>query len=118
MEMKVSVTLNPTEDREKVVKAVKNLFPEVQLQGDELLEGPVQSLKKFRELLERRRVRNTFESILMKNYCNGSTYLLLNKQAAFTGKPNIFAGQELGPIKLEIICGEDEIHEIVWGSDE
>lgn len=117
MEITVSVTLNPTEDKEKVIKAVKNIFPDAQLHGEEVLEGSVQDLKKFQELLERRRVRNTFESILIRNYFNGSTYVLLNKQAAFMGKPNIFVGQELGPIKLEIFCDEKEIHSIIWGSE-
>ncbi|MCD6414068.1 MAG: hypothetical protein J7L23_00375 [Candidatus Diapherotrites archaeon] len=115
MEVKVAVTLNPTESRDKVSKAVEMLFPGVKLSGDELLEGEIQDITRFRELLAQRKVRNTFESILAKNYCAGSTYLLLNKQAAFMGKPNVFAGQELGPIKLEISCKEGEIHKIIWG---
>ena len=110
----VSVGLHPTEDKEKVVKAVQNLFPGTSLEGKELLNGPVTDLTTFQELLEKRKIRNTFESLLERNYCVGKTYLLLNKQAAFMGTPNIYAHQELGPIKFELECKEEELHEALW----
>jgi predicted RNA binding protein with dsRBD fold (UPF0201 family) len=112
----VSVGVHPTEDRGKVVEAVERLFPGAALGGGELLSGEVNDLSRFRELVEQRRIRNALESILNKNYCAGSTYIMLNKQAAFMGKPNAYAGQELGPIKLELECEEREIHEAIWGN--
>jgi predicted RNA binding protein with dsRBD fold (UPF0201 family) len=115
MKVYASVGVHPTENREKVIEAVQNLFPGTILEGEEHLKGTVPDLKRFRELVEQRKIRNTLESILEKNYCAGCTYLLLNKQAAFVGKPNVYAGQELGPVKLELECEKEKIHELLWG---
>lgn len=114
----VSIGLHPTENRQKVTEAAHTLFPETALEGEELLTGEVHDLKEFRELIEKRQIRNTLETILERNHCAGSTYLLLNKQAALAGKPNVYAGQELGPLKLELQCNPEEIHPALWGETE
>lgn len=113
----VCVGVHPTEDPGKVSEAVENLFPGTILEGNGLLQGEVYDLRKFRELIQKRKIRSSLEAVLEKNHCAGSTYLMFDKQAALAGSPNVYSGQEMGAIKLEFKCGENQIHEAIWGNE-
>lgn len=112
-----SVGLHPTENKEKVLQSVHGLFPGTQLKGKEVLMGKIPDLALFRELVQKRKIRPSLEKILEKNFCAGRTYILLNKQAAFMGTPNVYSKQELGAIKLEFECEEKELKSLLGGKE-
>lgn len=114
MKAYISTHIFPTEDEKKILRNLSSIFPEVSFKKEgELLVGETNNLVYFQNLLEKRRIRNTIEEILLKNYRNGRTYLLLNKQIKTV---NVYENHPLGPIKLEIECSKEQIRDIVWKS--
>ena len=120
MRIFVKARLYPTEDVDKVVGAVKALFPGVEVRvGDGEIVGESSDssvLDRFRDVIRSRRVRDTFEEILLRNWSSGLTWMDLNKQDATAGMFNIAEESPLGVIHVEIEIPKDEIHEMVWGS--
>ncbi len=120
MKIVVKTRIYPTEDRDKVISAIETSFPgiSVRVDGDEVIgesEDPV-VLERFREVIRSRRVRDTIEEILLKNWSSGVTWFDINKQDATKGIFNIAESSPLGVIHVEIEVPKEEIHELVWGS--
>ncbi len=107
MRVRISTPLNPTEDPEKVKRAVKNIFPDADLDiaGAELI-GSAKSLEKFKEILAEQRIRDTARDFLSGKIQGNSLKFSISKQAAYMGKIS-FGGVRpaLGEIEVEI---EDE----------
>jgi predicted RNA binding protein with dsRBD fold (UPF0201 family) len=113
LEAKVQVPLKPTEDRDKVLKAVRNLvtferFEELTIDdGEKLILAKIdeKGLEKFRELLVAERIRDAARRIF-KLSLRGDTFVLhLNKQVAFAGHVSFCEERgesPLGAIKLEV----------------
>ena len=102
VEVEIETKVNPTEDSNKVVQAVKNLFPdaEVTIEGD-TLKAKAWDLRKFRDLLRRQRILDTARTELLKGKSNNETTVFLNKQTAYIGKVN-FTDEDaiLSPIRV------------------
>lgn len=100
VEVEIETKVNPTEDPDKVVQAVKNLFPDadISIEG-ETLKAKAWDLRKFRDLLRRQRILDTARTELIKGKINNETRIYLNKQTAYIGKIN-FADEDaiLSPI--------------------
>ncbi len=120
MRILAKARLYPTEDLDKVVGAIKALFPgiEVKVESSEVIgeSSDPSVLDRFRDVIRSRRVRDTFEEILLRNWSAGVTWMDLNKQDATAGMFNIAEESPLGVIHVEIEIPKDEIHEMVWGS--
>ena len=120
MRVFVRTRLYPTEVVEKVVGAVEALFPgiEVKVENGEVIgeSSDASVLDRFRDVIRSRRVRDTFEEILLRNWSAGVTWFDLNKQDATRGMFNIAENGPLGEIHVEIEIPKDKIHEMVWGS--
>ena len=85
----VSVTcpVFPSEDPEKVRRAVTNIFPDIEpISGDGVMNGETESLEHFAEQIRRQRILDTARSVLMKGRRGSKTVISMNKQAAFAGK--------------------------------
>ncbi|MDR0198739.1 MAG: hypothetical protein LBI08_03250 [Methanomassiliicoccaceae archaeon] len=95
----------PSEDPEKVRKAVLNIFPGMELSTDgDAMTGSTASLEHFAMQIRRQRILDTTRSILMKGRRGeGRTVFNMNKQAAFAGKIS-FAEERtiLGTINVTI----------------
>ena len=127
MRLRISASVFPTEDKEKVLRALQNIFPDIDFNeghdnGDtvvlrgELTNPENMAFSQFQELLRHRKIRDSVEALLHRNYADGKTRLELNKQAAFIGRLNIAEKHPLGSIMIEIECEKEQIHEIVWGA--
>jgi predicted RNA binding protein with dsRBD fold (UPF0201 family) len=112
--VRVESSVNPTEDVEKVERALRNLFPSGQIErissGDEVVRLRVQGndlefLGKLRSLIKQERIRSAARSIMYGRTSGNITRIYLNKQAAFSGRVSFCepVGESAhGPISLEI----------------
>ncbi len=115
LEVSIRVEVHPTESREKVESAVRNVLGEVPLtavdRGDTtVLESSLQgveSLSYLRDLLRRTRIRDAARGILTRTAGEGVMSFGLNKQAAYMGRASFYGAGEspLGPIQI-VITGE------------
>jgi predicted RNA binding protein with dsRBD fold (UPF0201 family) len=110
MILEISVPIHDTESESKVKKAVKNLFPLIEVTvSEEGLYGTsndMTSLDRLKELLEVQKIRSTAHTILKRSLSGDSLTFYLNKQAAFMGKVNFSEDCPLDPITVSL-TGED-----------
>ncbi|MCX8185199.1 MAG: RNA-binding domain-containing protein [Sulfolobales archaeon] len=120
--LRVEVEVRPTENLEKVVRAVRNIF-EVEVKEVELSERyklligeskNVESLRKFHAALRQQRILDSARAYIVKNRRGNTLELKLHKQAAYAGYISLVTFDEespLGPIRVLIVS--DRIDEIV-----
>jgi len=121
--MEAKATVNPTEDLEKVIEALSNIFDydDLVIAEDEVtVTGSTSSLFPFKEFLEKRQIRDTARRTLLKGLDNTTKRinLKLSKQAAYAGKINLVDDDlsSLGEIEV-IIETEDPEEFIGWLCD-
>lgn len=114
MIVEVEAEVNPTEDIEKVKKALRNIFPELDCQTRDDKDGILllycKSLKKdllkvLKELLMRERIRNAARSVMFNNISGDSVIFYLNKQVAYANHISFCSPTNespLGPIKIKL----------------
>lgn len=113
--VRIEVEINPTEDSEKVKRAVENIFGQVNFeikpqQRRSLLIAETKGLDgltKLQNLLRRERIRSAARRVLFEGLHGNSIVFYLNKQVAFVGHVSFsepVAESPLGPIKIEIHC--------------
>lgn len=124
VEVLVEAEVRPTEDPERVRKAVENVFPTVQCEvrprgrGAVLTAGArgTEGLAKLRELLRRERIRDAARKVFVAGLAGGSVTFYLDKQVAYVGRLSFSeptAESPLGPIKVQICC-DDPRRLIEW----
>ena len=99
-EITAKTPLNPTEDVDKVVKALSNMFDYDELEiGDNYIQvtGDEDSPLKLKESLEKRKIRNSARKILLKGVHDRVIFFKLNKQTAYSGVVN-FAEDKISPL--------------------
>lgn len=105
-EFTAQTPINPTEDTDKVMKTLSNMFDydEVVMGGDYIsVNGGMDSLLRLKDALEVRRIRNTVRKMLIKGSYDDVIYFKLNKQAAFSGTVNFTESDiPLGEIRVKI----------------
>ena len=115
VDIRVEVEVNPTEDLEKVKRAVENVFGNVEFEVKPERRGSLLIAKahgmdgftKLYNLLRRERIRDAARGVLFDGLSEKSIVFHLNKQVAYVGhlsfsKP--VAESPLGPIKVQIRC--------------
>ncbi len=110
--------VNPTEDLEKVIKSLSNVFDYDELElGEGYVEisGEVSCLQPLKEHLEKSRIRDTARKILLKGTIPEEITFKLSKQAAYVGKVNLVDNElsSLGEIEITITA-EDSEEVIDW----
>ncbi len=125
MEGTVRTAVNPTESREKVVEAVRNVLGDIELEQSErgdlvVLEGRLESIEDLaplRDAFARRRIRDAARSLLTRIAQEGLLSFGLNKQAAYVGHVSFYSSGEspLGPIQVEIKGDVDRIIRYLCG---
>jgi predicted RNA binding protein with dsRBD fold (UPF0201 family) len=109
----VDADIYPTEDPEKVLKAVKVIFPAISfevkwLDSSARIEGSAEGyevLENLKRLLKERRIRTAARSILKSSIQDDALVFYLNKQAAYAGKASFtepFVESPLPPIRVRI----------------
>ena len=110
--------VNPTEDLDKVIKALSNLFEyeELEIGKDKVIVlGGCSSLVPFKEFLEKKRIRDTARKIFLKGAKHNTIRFKLSKQAAYARRINLVEENlsPLGEIEVHIIT-EDPEKTIEW----
>ena len=111
--------MNPTEDLEKVKKAVKNIFGNMEFEVTHEKRGSllvaramgIDGLTKLRDLLQRERIRDAARGVFFERLSKKSLVFYLNKQVAYVGHISFSAPvgeSSLGPIKVQIRCGSPQ----------
>ena len=117
--MRIEVDVNPTEDLEKVKRAVENIFGSMDFEVKPRKRGSLliaqakgrDGLARFYNMLRRERIRDAARGVLFEGLSEKSITFCLNKQVAYAGhisfsKP--IGESPLGPIKVRISCGEPQ----------
>jgi len=103
VEIRLEARCFPTEERDKVVRAILNIFPDAEVSGEEELVGRAASIDNIKELLRKQRIRDAARSVLRRGARDGVTSFRLNKQVAAIGKVSFSSGpQPLGEIAVTI----------------
>ncbi len=113
----IETEVNPTEDIEKVKKAVESVFGNVEFEVKPKERGStlvgkakgLDGLTKLQNLLRRERIRDAARGALFEGLGEKSIIFYLNKQVAYVShisfsKPE--AESPLGPIKVQIQCDD------------
>jgi predicted RNA binding protein with dsRBD fold (UPF0201 family) len=116
--VKVRARVNPTEELEKVIRAISNIFDYEELEiGDGYVEvtGDKNSVLKLKDELKNRKIRDTANKILTKGIENNKISFSLGKQAALVSVPNFVDSQmsALGELDVEIEADNPEVF-IAW----
>lgn len=113
-ESRVETALNPTEDREKVSRAVRNLFPKANLATVKVddrhatlqaVMNGFEALENLKSILRQEAIRDAARRLLLRGVSGASIVVHFNKQAAFAGKASFCERHDespLGPITLTI----------------
>lgn len=111
----IETEINPTENPEKVKRAVENIFGAVKFEESTEKQGARlvartqgrEGLTKLYNLLRRERIRDAARKVLFEGLENNSITFYLNKQVAYAGHVSFSepTGESpLGPIKVKITC--------------
>jgi len=101
--VRVETPIHPTENSEKVMRALRNMFPDLRIETTEhRIGGTTENLDRLRELIRNQRIRDTARRQLVAGRRENRTRVSLSKQAAFVGVVNFAASSPLGDIVVEI----------------
>lgn len=114
-EIVVQVEVNPTEDLQKVKRAVENIFGAVEFEVESRKWGRLliaetrgtEGLTKLYNLLSRERIRAAARKVFFSGMGDKLVVFYLNKQVAYAGHISFSqqtAESPLGPIKVQIRC--------------
>lgn len=104
MRIEVRTPCNPTEDARKVERAMKNVFPDLDIRKEAgFLIGTGTSAERFGELLKNQRIRSAARAVLLSSRSGNEVSFTLNKQVAFIGKVSFGSGSPLGDIEVKMI---------------
>jgi predicted RNA binding protein with dsRBD fold (UPF0201 family) len=114
IDLKVETIVNPSEDTQKVIDAIANLFtrcsPEVFFRSRVVGRAVgSDSLAILYEQVRSRSAMGVLRRMLLDNRVGDSTSFLLNKQAATSGIAAVIEEEQespLGPIRVTISCEE------------
>ena len=125
MEGVVRVEVHPTESREKVEKAFRNVMGDIVLHESDrphvtVLEGRLEKmddLLPLRDLLSRMRIRDAAFSLLTGAAADERLSFGLNKQAAYAGRASFHGSGEspLGPIQFDLTGDIEKIIHFLCG---
>jgi len=116
VKLRIEARIYPTEDEEKVSRAVKNVVGEVDLKSITLKHGlilraegeGVESLSFLRKKLQSERIRDAARALFLRSIEDKRIGFSLNKQAAYAGHVSFSPASQtpLGPIAVEIECDD------------
>ncbi|MBA2857957.1 hypothetical protein HNP93_000658 [Methanococcus maripaludis] len=108
MIIKIKTKVKPTEDENKVLKAVTNIFNDAEMEiSENIYTGVSKDISRFKELLRSQAILDAARNVLERNIVGNATKFHINKQAAYSGILN-FDKDVHGGIKLEFVSEEDE----------
>lgn len=106
-EIHAKAEVNPTEDLDKVMKAISNVieYDEIEV-GEDFINasGEIETIKNLRDELRERKIRGAARKIMLKGSSFNKINFKLSKQAALAGTLNLVDDNlcALGEIEVEI----------------
>ena len=114
--MTARARVNPTEDLDKIIKAISNIleFDEVEIgDGYVAVTGGKESLLNLRESLKTRLIRDTAERMFIKGAEGDTITFSLSKQAALVSTPN-FVDREMSALgEIDVIIETDDVETFI-----
>jgi len=116
---RIEAPLYPTEDFNKVKKAIENIIPGIDCKIEKIgkntyivgeIEG-VKGLKLFHQQLREQQILDTARSVLKRSVSGNTIIFYIRKQAAFMGKIHFcdaYAETPLGPITIQITSDDPQ----------
>ena len=108
--------VSPTEDMDKVIKAISNIFKFDELEigdGYVIVKGERESLLDLRESLKIRKIRTTAKRIFLNGTEGDKIIFSLNKQAALVSTPN-FVDREMSALgEIDVNIQTDNIERFI-----
>ena len=123
--IEMSCPVNPSEDPDKIKKAITNIFPYSIIKNENFSiiaqSKELRSFEKIYETIHTNQSQKTYNRNLENNLEHDTTWFFLNKQAAFVEKVAICDEPEeypLGPIKVTLTSSNIDgiIDWIVFGN--
>ncbi|MBN1678088.1 MAG: hypothetical protein JW880_06070 [Candidatus Thermoplasmatota archaeon] len=109
LDIRLRTPCYPTEDRDAVVRAIRNLFPDAEIEGDVQIVAISKSLDAFGELLKRHKIRDAARKVMRRGMTGNTTHFRLNKQVAAVGKVSFSEeSHALGDIEVFISAADIE----------
>jgi predicted RNA binding protein with dsRBD fold (UPF0201 family) len=102
LSIRLEAPCRPTESPSKVRLAILNIFPDAELEENDLIRGEARSLHRLSELLRGQRIRDSAREVLMGSIRGNRVVFHINKQAAFAGRVSFSAHSSLGDILVAI----------------
>jgi hypothetical protein len=103
----------PTEDPEKVRKAILNLFPDSLIEEkDGAIIAKTGSLERFKELVRSHRIIDATRRILLRGKQGNSTSFMVNKQVAYVGKIS-YVEERLPLGSIEVSIEDDDMDKLI-----
>jgi hypothetical protein len=98
----VTCPVFPSEDADKVRRAVLNIFPDAVLENDDKgINASLDNMEHFGEQIRRQKILDTARSVMIKGRKGERSIFHLNKQAAYAGKISFVEERTvLGTIKV------------------
>ena len=102
--MTIRTPLRPTEDPEKIRRAILNLFPDSEITIDNVQAvATAVSLERLMTLIRNQKILDSIRNKLLVGISSGSSTISLNKQAAFVNRVSLSEGKTpLGNIEVTI----------------
>lgn len=108
--------LNPTEDIDKVIKTLNNLFDYDDVEIGEnyvLVSGEKESITNLRKDLRERKIRGVARKMMLKGIHANKIHFKLSKQVAFVGVPN-FVEDDLSPLgEIDVEIKTDDTYRFI-----
>ncbi|MHC1604415.1 MAG: RNA-binding domain-containing protein [Candidatus Methanofastidiosia archaeon] len=106
MRIEIKTTIYPTEDEEKIMSALKNIFPKIGFNRKENtvmgFSNNLEDLAVLKELIAKQGIRDTARHVLKENKTKNTITFSLNKQVATVGKVNFSNDCPMGPIRVRV----------------
>ena len=118
MKCKITVRarVNPTEDLDKVITAISNIFifDEIEIgEGYVSVTGKMDSLLDLRESLKNRKIRDTAQRIFLKSAEGNIITFSLSKQAALVSVPNLIEGEMSALGEIDVTIEPDDVERFI-----
>ena len=111
-EVTVRCPVNPSEDEDKVRKAVLSVFPDAELSMEDGILSGAATLDRFHRIIRNQRILDATRSVLLKNMRGNTTWLNLNKQVATLGKVS-FADRNPVLGAIEVTIRDDDLEALI-----
>ncbi|MCS7111844.1 MAG: hypothetical protein N3D82_02835 [Ignisphaera sp.] len=121
--IRAEVEVRPTEDLDRVLKALKNILDAENIRVEDVGRGrkmilceenDLDALRKLHDILRRQRILDTARSVMLRSLSNNTIEFKLNKQAAFQGVINFVENDNESPLgAITIMITSKKINAIV-----